>query len=265
MSKETKKNEEQVNKPGLFLKLKGAAKLGFGAFCIFNPHIAFGIGAVTCAGLIAGKIANNLQGRPLKQMWTDLSDGTFTKNLKNVAGMGFGAAVGLAAPYVGMALAAVGTLSFLAKNPAGIEGLFQGGAMATAVGTVGLPAIGVALCVDGMANALGYEPNLIGRSYSFVKGMFSSLGKVSQTAEANINAPEKSLDKAVQEVQKAKTAAQEIANDPKLKEEQKKIENNLKDTVSKTSQNTQEMVQEKKSWVKSLLDIGGTGPKERGK
>ncbi|MEK6733844.1 MAG: hypothetical protein AABY27_01920, partial [Pseudomonadota bacterium] len=126
--------------------------------------------------------------------------GPFLRELKDTLGMGFGAFVGLMAPYVGVGLAAFGALSFLAGNPQGVEGIFKGGAMAATIGTVALPALGALLVAEGVVNGLGFNYSLIGKGTELIKGACESIAKIVGVAEANPKAPEKAINQGVTEV-----------------------------------------------------------------
>jgi hypothetical protein len=237
-----------------FIKGKGIVKIAIGGLILLNPPYALMIGGTIASGAIAGKIYQNVKGRSFTQMWTDMGDGTFTKNLKDALGMGAGATIGLLAPYVGVALASVGALSFLAQHPEGVDGIFKGGAIATAVGTVGLPLVAGAFLVEGLANSLGYDPKIIGKSFEFVRGIGKSVGKVISVAERSPNAPEKALNVAAKDtIEGAKSlapAAMVAANT--LKNEAAKV----KETVDKAPK-----AQEVASWGSRFTSMLSSGSK----
>lgn len=237
-----------------FIKAKGIAKIAIGGLILLQPHYALLIGGTISAGAIAGKIAQNLKGRSFSQMWTDMGDGTFTKNLKDAMGMGAGATIGLLAPYVGLALASVGALSFLAQHPEGIDGIFKGGAIATAVGTVGLPLVAGAFLAEGLANSLGYDPKIIGRSIDFVKGMAKSVGKVIGIAERSPNAPQKALNEAAKDtIEGAKSLAPSAMVAAKT----------LRNEAAKVNETVQQAPKAKEAltWGSRFTSMIGTGSK----
>jgi hypothetical protein len=238
-----------------FTKLKGGAKIALGGLILLQPQYAIIIGGTICAGAIAGKVIQNIKGRDLATLKNDLFDGTFTKNLKDVMGMGAGATMGLIVPYLGVALAGIGALSFLARHPEGIDGLFKGGALATAVGTVGLPLVGGAFLAEGIANSLGYEPRLIGRSLEYAKGICMSAAKIIGIAEKTPDQPTQALNAAVKEtVNGAKAIAPDVQQAAAvLSKEAAKVQDTIRGSDAAPA------ADKAKSWVdgvKSMLHLG---------
>lgn len=170
------------NSPG-FIKAKGITKIAFGALVLLQPHYAFLIGASACTAWVA---------KSTFEAFTDPNNkGSFAEKLKNAAGKEVGAMIGLLAPYVGIGIAAFGGLSYLSNHAQGAQGFFQGGLMATAIGTVGLPALGVACVADGLVNTLGYESHLFSKAYQLAVGLFKGARKLIGIAESGPDKQEK--------------------------------------------------------------------------
>lgn len=174
----TAKTEEKksfLNSSG-FIKAKGITKIAFGALVLLQPHYAFLIAASACTAWVGYSTVESFRDPKNK--------GSFFEKLKNAAGKETGAMIGLLAPYVGIAIAAFGGLSYLSNHAQGAQGFFQGGLMATAIGTVGLPALGVACVADGLVNTLGYESHFFSKAYELTLGLFKGARKLIGIAES---------------------------------------------------------------------------------
>ena len=158
-----------------FIKAKGVGKIAFGALVLLQPHYAFLIGASICSAWVLSSTIEAVRDPENK--------GTLWEKIKNSAGKEAGVMIGLLAPYVGIGIAALGGLSYLSNHAEGAQGFFQGGVMATAVGTFGLPILGCAFVAEGLINSLGYEANFMAKGYSFAKGLYNSAKKVITMAE----------------------------------------------------------------------------------
>jgi len=236
------------------IKAKGVVKLGFGALVLLQPHYALMIGATLCVGGIAAATIQKVQGRSFGQMWKDVKDGTFLKELKNTMGMGAGAGLGLLAPYAGAVLAMGGVVSYMAGNPQGIEGIFKGGMMATAVGTVALPIVGAAFVAEGIANSLGYDVPLIGKAIDLSSRALKAVGKIVGVAEKNPNAPEVALNAGIKAVNKGVTEIEGVAKNVQP------IISKTAEAVNKTVQKS-ELPKESKSWASKFSSYLGMDSK----
>ena len=83
-----------------------------------------------------------------------------------------------------------------------MEGVFKGAAMATTVGTVGLPVIAGAFMLEGLCNSLGHDVNLISRGFGLAKSLVQGVQKIVGIAEKNPEAPSQALGAAVKEAGK---------------------------------------------------------------
>ncbi len=173
----TETEDKSFTHSSAFIKAKGIAKIGFGAFVLLQPYWAFAIGAVACTAWVASSTVSAFRD-PKTQ------DVPWTTKLKNALGKETGAMIGLLAPYVGIGIAAFGGLSYLGNHAEGAQGLFQGSLMATAVGTVGLPVLGCAFIADGLVNSLGYETHFMSKGLSFVSHAYSKTKQLLGIAES---------------------------------------------------------------------------------
>jgi hypothetical protein len=204
--------EQKPNSPW-WIKTKGLGKLAFGALVLLQPHYAFLIGMGTCTAGVAvhayRKHPERSWGGFMSDMWN--KPGEVWKDVKDAFSMEAGATLGLLAPYAGMAIAAFGALSYLGGNAQGVEGVFKGAAMATTVGTVGLPIIAGAFMVEGLCNSLGHDVNLISRGFGLAKSLVQGVQKIVGFAERNPEAPSQAVGAAVKEVSKGVKAVSGVA------------------------------------------------------
>ena len=199
-----------------FIKAKGVGKIAFGALVLMQPYSAFLIGASVCSAWVLSSTIEAVRDPSNK--------GSLWEKIKNAAGKETGVMIGLLAPYVGIAVAALGGLSYLSNHAEGAQGFFQGGVMATAVGTFGLPILGCAFVAEGLVNTMGYDANFMAKGFSLAKGLYKSTTKVLGMAEKNPNNPKEVMKEAHKDVINAKDA---------IVPEAKKLADHVKD-ASKT-------------------------------
>lgn len=181
-----------------FVKAKGVGKIAFGALVLLQPYSAFLIGASVCSAWVLSSTVEAVRDPKNK--------GTLWEKIKNSAGKEAGVMIGLLAPYVGIGIAAFGGLSYLSNHAEGAQGFFQGGVMATAVGTFGLPILGCAFVAEGLVNTMGYDANFMAKGFSLAKGLYKSATKVLGMAEKNPDNPKEVMKEAHKDVINAKDA-----------------------------------------------------------
>ncbi len=196
----------------------------------------------------------------------DLFSGKMNDVIKDAGGMGIGSTISLFFPAAGLVMAGAGAISFIARNPSGIDGIFKGGLVATAVGAYALPALGAAIFLEGAANSLGYECRLISKGYelskSAIKGVFGT-----------INLAEKNKDKPAEAVKPIANSLFSYFYPSKEQQEKQKTEHMIspkekeqffsavkqtinEGTTSKQQEKAEEVTQKTKSLVSNLYETG---------
>jgi hypothetical protein len=230
------------------IKAKGYGKIIFGALVILQPHYALMIGAGICLAGVSAITVQKLKGKTWEQIWEDKY-----KDAKDIAGMSAGAALGLVAPYAGIALAGAGVLNYLSGR-GGFEGISQGGVMAVAVGSVALPFVGGIIVVEGIANAVtGKDLPIIGKSIELSKNLLVGVGTLIGVAHNNPDKPVKALNEGINMASSAKTTINPMLE--KANEEAKKLTND----INKTVQDSNLENKTKKSFVDRLLGRDSSG------
>lgn len=220
-------------------------KIIFGACFLLQPQYSFIFAGAILSGVIAANTYAKIKGVNWENFKDAYNNGTLWKEVKNTIGTGIGSVIGLVAPVVGAGLAAFGALTYLAGNPSGVEGIFYGTMLASAVSFIGVPLVGVAFVIEGGFNASGQKFSIIKSSMGIAKNILN-------TVQSFVGIARSGDDKQQEAVKEASKPAKDAVS--KIKEVATKLNQEIDTKTHKAETNLGVAEKDKKSWRSYIVD-----------